>query len=165
MAPGHWLRRAACALAALLALAGCDDQRIAELQVGVSTEAQVRERFGVPDRVWPEDDGAQTLEYDRQPAGRTNYMITIGPDGRLSALQQVLAPRFFEQVRPGMHEDEVRRLLGRPAKRASYELKQQSEWDWYWSDRPGREMAFTVVFDAAGQVLRSGSSERLHDGP
>ncbi len=165
MTTPHWIKSLGAAALALLALAGCDEQRIRELEEGVSTESQVRERFGEPDRVWPEEGGARTLEYNRQPAGRRNYMITIGTDGRMSALVQVLAPHHFAKVVPGMHEDQVRRLLGRPAKRTTYELKQQTEWDWYWSDGPGREMVFTVVFDAAGQVLRSGSSERLHDGP
>ncbi|WP_313073642.1 outer membrane protein assembly factor BamE [Melaminivora sp.] len=158
--------KATGALLAFLALLGCDEQRIGELEEGLSTEAQVRERFGEPDRVWPEDDGSRTLEYNRQPAGRRNYMITIGPDGRMSALQQVLAPHHFARISPGMQEDEVRRLLGRPARRMTYDLKQQTEWDWYWNDGPGREMIFTVVFDAAtGRVIRSGASERLHDGP
>ncbi|SDM22134.1 SmpA / OmlA family protein [Oryzisolibacter propanilivorax] len=161
----HWIRRAGGAALALLALVGCDEQRIRELEEGVSTEVQVRERFGEPDRIWDDGGGSRTLEYDRQPAGRRNYMITIGPDGRMSALQQVLAPHHFAKVQPGMRQDQVRRLLGRPAKRAFYALKQQGEWDWYWSEDAGREMVFTVVFDAAGRVLRSGSSERLHEGP
>jgi len=165
MATRHWIKAMGAGALALLALAGCDEQRIRELEEGVSTESQVRERFGEPDRVWPEEDGSHTLEYNRQPAGRRNYMITIGPDGRMRALQQVLAPHHFARVQPGMHEDQVRRLLGRPAKRATYDLKQQTEWDWYWSDGPGREMVFTVVFDAHGRVLRSGASERLHEGP
>ncbi len=165
MVPRHWIRSLGAAALGLLALVGCDEQRIRELEEGVSTEAQVRERFGEPDRIWPEDDGSHTLEYNRQPAGRRNYMITIGPDGRMSALRQVLAPHHFDKVRPGMQEDEVRRLLGRPAHRAFYELKQQGEWGWNWSDGPGRDMVFTVVFDAQGRVLRSGSHERLHERP
>ena len=172
MASTPWIKRAGtAALAALttlagLGLAGCDEQRIRELEEGLSTEAQVRERFGQPDRIWPEEGGAHTLEYNRQPAGRRNYMITLGADGRMSALQQVLAPHHFDKIQPGMTEERVRRLLGLPAKRMTYGLKQQTEWDWYWSDGPGRDMIFTVVFDAAtGRVLRSGASERLHDGP
>ncbi len=164
MQPTRWIKSVGAAALALLALAGCDEQRIRELEEGVSTEAQVRERFGEPDRIWPEDGGARTLEYNRQPAGRRNYMITIGPDGRMSALRQVLAPHHFDRIQPGMHEDQVRRLLGRPGKRATYDLKQQTEWDWFWSDGT-REMIFTVVFDDAGRVIRSGGNERLHEGP
>lgn len=101
---------------ALLSLAGCDDRRIRELEEDLSTEANVRARFGEPARIWPEQDGSQTLEYNRQPAGHRNYMITIGPGGKMTALRQVLAPHNFKKVQPGMDELAVRRLLGMPAR-------------------------------------------------
>ena len=46
-------RAAATVLAALalLAAAGCDPQRLSELQPGVSTEADVRDRFGAPEMI------------------------------------------------------------------------------------------------------------------
>ncbi len=56
-------------LAALLALAGCDPQRISELEEGVATEADVRARFGEPEKVWDAPGGGRTFEYNRQPAG------------------------------------------------------------------------------------------------
>lgn len=145
-------------------LAGCDPQRIRELEEGLSSESQVRERFGEPERIWPEADGGHTLEYNRQPAGNTNYMITIGPDGKMSALRQVLAPHHFERVQPGLQAEQVRRMLGKPARQVPYALKQQSEWYWSWLDGT-RRMEFTVVFDANDQVLRSYSAEKLHEGP
>src|SRR5688500_18928069 len=93
-------------------LAGCDSQRIAKLEEGVATEADVRREFGEPERVREEGDGSRTLEYPRQPAGRQNYLITIGPDGRMSALRQVLSARYFAMVVPGMTRQQVRDLLG-----------------------------------------------------
>lgn len=164
MPPLSWLRRlGACALA-LLTLSGCDMQNIAELEEGVSTEAQVRARFGEPERIWPEAGGARTFEYNRQPAGNSNYMITIGPDGVMRSLQQVLAPHHFDKVQPGMAPEQVHRLLGKPARQVPYVLKQESEWYWNWSDGT-RRMDFTVVFDANDRVLRSYAAEKLHDGP
>ena len=44
----------AAAAFSLVALAGCDAQRISELQPGISTEADVRDRFGVPETIWDE---------------------------------------------------------------------------------------------------------------
>lgn len=165
----HPLIRITSALAAgalaLLSLAGCDEQRIRELEEDVSTEQDVRARFGEPERIWPEQDGGQTLEYNRQPAGHQNYMITIGPGGKMTALRQVLAPHNFEQVRPGMEQEAVRRMFGKPAKRMTYALKQETDWDWNWIDPPSRPMIFTVTFDADGRVKRSGSVEKLPDGP
>ena len=162
------LTRMAGALAAgaltLLSLAGCDDRRIRELEEDVSTEADVRARFGEPETIWPESDGGHTLEYNRQPAGHRNYMITIGPGGKMTALRQVLAPHNFERVRPGMEEEAVRRLLGKPAKRTPYALKQETDWDWNWIDPPSREMVFTATFGPDGRVKRTGSVEKLPDG-
>ena len=47
---------AALAAAAIstLALVGCDEQKIKELEEGLSTEADVRTQFGEPERVWRE---------------------------------------------------------------------------------------------------------------
>ncbi|GAA3988765.1 hypothetical protein GCM10022279_09820 [Comamonas faecalis] len=157
-------RRAGAALLALCALLpGCDQKSISELEEGVSTEAQVRQRFGEPERIWQDADGARTFEYNRQPAGERNYMITIGSDGVLRAIEQVLSPHHFERVQPGMTEEQVHRLLGKPARQVFYELKQQGEWYWNWADGT-RRMDFTVVFDKSGHVLNSYAAERLPDG-
>ena len=101
----HLARLAAIALAALVSVA-CDPQRINELEEGLSTETDVRDRFGVPDNVWDEGGGARTLEYNRQPAGQRNYMITIGADGKMSALRQVLTPENFARITPDMDAPE-----------------------------------------------------------
>ena len=153
-------RAAALAAAAfsLIALTACDPQRISELKEGVSTEADVRDRFGAPENVWDEPGGARTFEYNRQPAGQVNYMITIGADGRMTALQQVLTQGNFARVQPGMGMDAVRRLLGKPAKVTRYALKQETEWEWRWMQPPNTAMVFTAVLNDQQYVLRSGSS-------
>ena len=155
------LHRPTSALAAaafcLLALTACDPQRISELQPGVSTEADVRDRFGAPENVWDEPGGARTLEYNRQPAGQVNYMITIGPDGRMAALRQVLTPETFARVQPGMRMDAVRRLLGKPAKVTPYELKQETHADWRYVEPPNQAKVFTVVYGPDQFVLRTHS--------
>ena len=140
--------------AVFLALVACDPQRIEGLEEGVSTEAQVRQRFGEPAAVYPEEGGARTLEYPRQPEGQTNYMITISADGRLQALRQVLKPADFETIRPGLDKAEVRRRLGRPAKVQPYPLKNEEVWTWRW--REGQEAKlFLVTFDADGRTTVS----------
>ena len=158
---------AALAAAAIstLALLGCDEQKIKELEEGLSTEADVRAKFGEPERIWNEEDGSRTFEYNRQPAGARNYMITIGEDGKMSALRQVLAPHVFARIVPGMEENEVRRMLGKPAKMMTFKLKQETGWDWNYIDPPNREMQFTVTFGPDGRVLRTLNRERLPDEP
>lgn len=151
-------------LAAVIGLAACDSKNISELEEGVSTEADVRARFGQPENVWDAPNGGRVFEYNRQPAGQKNYMITIGPDGKMSALRQVLAPHHFAKVQPGMAQEQVRRLLGKPARQITYQLKQETEWEWNWIDPPTREMVFTVVFGPEGLVRRSASIEKLPEG-
>ncbi|MEO6973718.1 MAG: outer membrane protein assembly factor BamE [Rhodoferax sp.] len=144
-------------LSALIALVGCDPQHISELEEGVSNEADVRARFGEPEKVWAAADGGRIFEYDRQPAGYKNYMITIGPDGKMSALRQVLTPENFAKVQPGMMMEDVRKMLGKPAKITPYPLKQEVDYDWRYLQPPNTSMVFTVTFNMDYKVLRTGS--------
>jgi outer membrane protein assembly factor BamE (lipoprotein component of BamABCDE complex) len=147
------------ALLAAVTLAACDPQAISELEEGVSTEADVRERFGAPEAVWEGPDGAQIYEYNRQPAGHRNYMITIGADGKMSALRQVLTPENFALVEVGMPMEAVRRMLGKPMKVTPYELKRETHYDWRYLDGPNTSDSkiFTVVFDSDFKVLSTRS--------
>lgn len=140
----------------LLLLLGCDRRKIAELEEGVSTEADVRARFGEPAAIYPEANGDRTLEYPRQPAGTTNYMISIGPDGRMTSLRQVLKPADFARVRPGLDRAAVRRLLGRPARSEAYALKEEEVWDWRYAD-DDQVKIFSVTFDRDGRVVATAS--------
>lgn len=145
-------------------LVGCDQQKIDKLEEGLSTEADVRAEFGEPAYVWNEPDGSRTFEYNRQPAGHRNYMVTIGADGKMASLRQVLAPHMFEKIQPGMTDEQVRRMLGMPAKRMRFALKQETDWDWKWIDPPNREMIFTVTFGDDGRVKRSASVQEQPSG-
>ena len=147
----------ASASALLLALAGCDQQAIKELEEGVSTEADVRARFGEPEKIWDAPDGGRTFEYNRQPAGHRNYMITIGTDGKMSALRQVLTPQNFAKVQPGMVMEEVRKMLGKPARITPFERQGEVAYDWRYLESPNTHMVFTVFFDRDYRVLRTGS--------
>ena len=143
------------AVLALCALVGCDPRRIKELEEGVSTEVDVRARFGEPEKVWDGSGGERIFEYNRQPSGHKNYMISIGPDGRMTALRQVLHPANFAKVQPGMKVEEVRRLLGKPMKQTPYALKNEIAWDWRYMEPPNTSMVFTVWFNPDDRVLRT----------
>ncbi|MDB5752421.1 MAG: lipoprotein [Ramlibacter sp.] len=146
-------------VAAVLALAGCDQQRIEQLEEGVATEASVRQQFGQPHATYSEPDGSTTFEYSRQPEGQLAYMITIGPDGKMSALRQVLTRSEFAKVVPGMDTAQVRRVLGRPASTARYDLKPDEErWDWRWLDGQAAKV-FSVTFDRDGKVVSTATTE------
>lgn len=132
---------------AVLALAGCDQQRVQNLSDGLSTEADVRKQFGEPTQIIEKADGSKLLEYPRQPEGSTNYLALIGPDGKLSALTQQLTRENFDQVQPGMAQAAVRRLLGKPAQTQRFQLKPDEEhWDWRFQEPGGQRKVFAVTF-------------------
>jgi hypothetical protein len=151
-------RRSAVAalLAAGLWLAGCDPKRISELEEGVSTEADVRARFGEPENIWDSPAG-RVFEYNRQPQGQKNYMITIGPDGKMAALRQVLTPENFARVRPGMAMEDLRKLLGKPARRTPYPLKNETAWEWRWMQPPNSPMVFIATLNDDQRVVSASS--------
>ena len=146
--------------AAALFTTACDNQRIAELEEGVATEGDVRMKFGEPEKVWDGENGVRVFEYSRQPAGAKNYMITIGPDGKMTALRQVLAPHVFAKIEPGMPVETVRRMLGKPMKITPFELKNVWHYDWRYMDGPNTSDAkiFTVVFNSDLRVLSTASA-------
>ena len=152
-------RRSAVAalLAAGLWLVGCDPKRISELEEGVSTEADVRARFGEPENIWDSPAG-RVFEYNRQPQGQKNYMITIGPDGKMAALRQVLTPENFARVQPGMPMEDLRKLLGKPARRTPYPLKNETAWEWRWMQPPNSPMVFIATLNDDQRVVSAGSS-------
>lgn len=143
---------------ALLALQACDQIAMHELKPGASSIIEVRDRLGPPGQEWRNEDGTTVLEYSRQPEGNECFMLTIGSDGILQRIDQVLVDANFARIRPGMSGDEVRRILGKPAARHTYELKKETLWEWrIGQDNPMAEpLYFNVTFDAGGQVIGSG---------
>ena len=148
----------AVGIGVLAVLAACDQQKIEKLEEGVSGEREVRAQFGEPASIYVESDGSRTFEYPRQPNGQANYLITIAPDGKMSSLRQVLTPDNFAKVTPGMSKEQLRRMLGRPAKTQRYALKHEEDWDWHY--RVGQQaLLFTATFDDDGKLIRSGSMD------
>ena len=84
-------------------------------------------------------------------------MITIGSDGKMSALRQVLKPANFVKIEPGWDKSQVRRLLGLPAKTQRFELKQEEVWDWRFADGQEAKL-FSVSFDRDGRVTSTATT-------
>ncbi|MDO8448619.1 MAG: outer membrane protein assembly factor BamE [Rhodoferax sp.] len=143
----------------MIGLSACDVQRIAELEEGVATEGDVRMKFGEPEKIWEGANGARIFEYNRQPEGAKNYMITIGTDGKMSALRQVLTPENFAKIQPGMAMEEVRRMLGKPMKITPFELQKTWHYDWRYIDGPNEsdKKIFTVIFNSDLRVVSTAS--------
>jgi hypothetical protein len=148
------------ALFALLATltGGCNDhpQLQAQLKPGVSTGFDVREAMGAPSMEWKNTDGSTTWEFTRMPAGKKNYMATVGADNILREFVQVVTEENFGKVRAGMTKDELRRLLGKPTGTMRLPLKPEDVWSWAYDDVFPREMFFDVSLDNDGKVIGSG---------
>lgn len=136
----------------LFALFGCD-LRMNELNPGVSTGAEVRTIMGQPTYEWKDPDGAVTWEFPRGPSGSVTYMIDLRPDGVLKAIRQVLREEYFAQIRPGLTQDEVRKLIGRPAETMTFPLKKEEVWSWKFEEGSGQYWHFHVHFDLGGKVV------------
>jgi hypothetical protein len=150
-----WLGAFAGAVVAF-ALAGCDPQRIAQLEEGVATEADVRAQFGEPEAVWEEPGGIRVFEYNRQPEGHKNYHISIGPDGKMSALRQLLTPENFAKVQPGMPMETVRKMLGKPAEVKPYALSQETHMSWRFMEAgTHHSKMFSAVLNKDLKVVRT----------
>jgi hypothetical protein len=123
--------------------------------VGVSTEGEVRIIYGAPSMVWEEEAGARTLEFVKGPAGHRTFMIQIGADGKVKAVEQVLKPSNFVKVMQGMGEDPVRRLLGKPGKKVPYAASQETAWFYRYME--GSESRYFVVqfSQATGLVTKT----------
>lgn len=146
-----------------LTLAACASYDGSGLQTGASGD-DIRSVMGEPGRVWPEADGGATWEYARGPQGLHTYMARLGSDGRLREIRQVLTSANFAGVRPGtMTREEVRRLLGAPAREIYFERRNEWVWDYRYMDEGTRyDYAFSVHFGPQGVVSRT---ENLPDDP
>lgn len=142
-------------LVGLFGLSGCAGLSGDALQPSITTEAEVRARWGEPGRVWPAVAGGKSLEYTRQPSGHTAYMVDIGVNGKVTAVRQVLNRENFARVVVGMTPEEVLRLLGQPMKITHYPLKPVTNYDWRYLDGPTRENSavFSAVFDTSMRVV------------
>ncbi|WJF88906.1 outer membrane protein assembly factor BamE [Paraburkholderia bonniea] len=182
MMPIYFRFISAAALGACFALAGCDAQQgdavqaikgvfdsvkpdallLKDLTPGVTTEAQIRQQMGRPETERTFADGSRRFEYPRGPQGLNTYMVDLNRDGVLRSITQVLNAETFAQVRPGMSEDDVRLLLGKPGEVAEYRLKGETVWSWKWREGGvNQEGMFNVHFDTAHQVVTTSRSDVL----
>ena len=148
-------------LVGALLLAGCDQQRLAAIRPGETTESEIVAQWGTPENVWMTPQGDRVLEYNRQPNGEANYMITIGANGRVTTFQNVLTRANFANIQPGMHIEAVRQLLGRPAKVVPYALAGETVHTWRWREGTGGApyRLFEVTTDQQNLVKRVADTE------
>jgi SmpA / OmlA family len=152
----------------VLILSACDPQtgkpqdQIGEhkIAVGVSTEAEVRMIYGKPDDIWEEENGARMLMFPKGPEGPRTFAIKIGSDGKVASIENVLRPVNFDKIKAGMDQEAIRRLIGNPGKKETFQLKNEEVWTYrYLADKNNTRM-FSVHFDkASGNVTVTSSAD------
>lgn len=70
-------------------------------------------RMGPPDTVRQTSTGTR-LEFARGPYGTHTWFVEVDPAGKVLRADQVLTEQNFNRINPGMTQDDVRQLLGRP---------------------------------------------------
>jgi len=127
------------------------------LKPGVSNLDEVVQFMGEPAMRWQEPDGGQLLAYPRGPAGFNTFMVTIGPDGRMTSLHGVLNMKTFALIREGMTQEQVLRILG-PSVAAwtiYFERRDELVWEWRYCDPWNEPARFNVLFDNTTKKVRT----------
>jgi hypothetical protein len=150
-------------LGSLLALlTGCNPLAIGQIKVGLSSRTDVLRLMGQPESVRKESAGiwagADLLEYSGQPEGTQNWLIVVGADDIVKEVRQRLTADNFAKVFPGMNLDDVRSLLGKPAKVNTYALSPNRFVEWRYLQPPNEVMIFTVEVDPQQRVVKASSA-------
>ena len=133
-------------------------QKIAELEDGVTTEAEVRAKWGEPAGVYNEPDGSARSSTRASPTGQVNYMLAIGADGKMSRDAPGAEAGELREDRAG-HGQGPGAAPARHARprRQRYELKQEEVWDWRFADNAENKQ-FSVTFDTSGRVTATATT-------
>lgn len=128
-----------------------------------TSEAEVLAERGQPTARWPNPDGSTVLEFSTQPYGTTCLMVEIDASGAVRRQWNALAEDNLARVKPGMTQDEVRRLLGQYRSVQRFALSGEEVWDWNIPKESIDLIAtyFNVHF-ADGKVVRT---SRTHEYP
>lgn len=149
--------RSLLVILAALALACCAAYSGTGLRPGAAGLEDVLRVMGQPAVRWQNPNGSQQLAYPRGPWGLHTYMAFIAPDGKLQRIENVMDPKVFARIRPGMTEAEVLRTLGPsyPGWTAYFPARDELVWEWRYCDDWGETARFDVLFDRTKGTVRS----------
>lgn len=106
--PWNWLL-----LCLSLLLPACSSYAPPGTLAGMSRDELVAQ-MGPPDMERRVDAGTR-LEFPRGPYGQHTWFVYFDAAGRAIRAEQVLTEQNFNRIQPGMAQDDVRQLLGRPS--------------------------------------------------
>ena len=122
-----------------------------------SSAAEVQQTMGPPSLEWRAADGGRRLAYARGPQGVHTWMLEIGPDGRLSGIENALEWRSFARIARDQTMEDVLRTLGPPdhSGTAYFERRDELVWQWRFCEDFGELAHFYVLFDGTSGKVRS----------
>ncbi len=143
------------AILSLSLLSACTSYSGSSLKPGVSKLEDVVQVMGEPAMRWHDPDNSTQLAYPRGPSGLHTYMVFIAQDGKLQRIENVLTPKVFARVLPGMTKEEVLHTLGPYGWTAYYPNRDELEWEWRFCNDLNEAARFDVLFDNTKGTVRS----------
>lgn len=157
------MRTLFCLLAAFLASCAAYDGL--GLQPGVASENDVRRVMGAPALEMSNPDGTRRMAYPRGPFGTQTFMVQLGRDGMLQAIQPVLNEDHFYRIQNGQTREDVLRMIGPPGETMDFPRLRQEAWDYRYQDAWGYLAIFSVMLDRDGLVVGKVTRRLERDRP
>jgi hypothetical protein len=141
----------------VLLLGGCVSYSGQGLKSGQDRMENVLHVMGQPAMRWQNADGSVQLAYPRGPEGFQTYMVSIGTDGRLRQIENVLDEKNLARIQGGMTKDEVLHILGPsyPGWTAYFKTRDELAWEWRYCNAWNEPARFDVLFDNSKATVRS----------
>lgn len=141
----------------MLVIGGCESYSGRGLKPGEDRLEDVLHVMGQPAMRWQNADGSSQLAYPRGPMGFHTYMVTIGSDGKLRQIENVMDENHFGRVQPGMSKEEVLRILGPafPGWTAYFKARDELAWEWRFCNTWLEPARLDVLFDNSKATVRT----------
>lgn len=145
------------AISSALLLCACGTYLGYGLKPGEDRLENVVHALGQPAMRWQNADGSERLAFPRGPMGFQTYIVSMGADGKLRQIENVLDEKNFARILPGMSKEEVLHILGPsyPNWTVFFERRDELVWEWRYCDTWNEAARFNVLFDNTKGTVRS----------
>jgi len=150
----------ALVLSSLVVTAGCAS--LADVPPGTRI-GDVYAKFGAPNQVCALPDGSERVVWTQQPMGQYAWGATVGTDGKVGQIEQILTNAHFEKLRTGVWTPErVQCEFGRPAfiDAVGTPSVRQIVWNYRYRESGAWNSLMYVYMGPDGQQVT-----RFHPGP
>ncbi len=93
--------------------------------------------------------------------GHHTFMVSIGSDGKLRQIENVLDEKSFARIQPSMTKEEVLYILGPSFSgwTAYFKARDELVWEWSYCDAWNEAARFDVLFDNSTATVRKTMSQ------